>query len=113
MMPTSGPPVAGVSGTFDGAMAKEARLALTRVRVDGVAADLYVYDDRLVVATQHGEHAIPMGRVERIASRRTWRGSTRILLALSGDQIVEVRGLKASSASVAHRTIVAIARRFH
>jgi hypothetical protein len=92
---------------------EEARLALTRIQVDRRAADLYVYDDRLVVATDTGERAIPMARLERVATRRTWRGSARILLALTGDEIVEVRGLKQSSATVAHRTIVAIARDFH
>ena len=54
-----------------------------------------------------------MGRLERVASRRTWRGSPRILLALTDDEIVEVRGLDRSATSVAHRTIVGIARDFH
>jgi hypothetical protein len=94
-------------------MATEARLALTRVRVDGVAADLYVYDDRLVVATANGERIIPMGRLERVATRRTWRGAPKLLLALGKEEIVEVRHLSASSTVTAHRTIVAIARDFH
>jgi len=94
-------------------VATEARLALTRVRVDGAAADLYVYDDRLVVTTEHGDRVIPMGRLERVATRRTWRGGAKLLLALSGDQIVEVRKLSPSTTVTAHRTIVGIARDFH
>src|SRR6478609_7189963 len=66
-------------------MATQARLALTRVRIDGVASDLYVYDDRLVVTTEAGDRVIPMGRLERVATRRTWRGGAKLLLALSGD----------------------------
>jgi hypothetical protein len=93
-------------------MPKQARLALTKVRVNGRAANLYVYDDSLVVATDDGERIIPMDRLERIATRRTWRGA-RLLLALADDEVVQVRGLSASSTSVAHRTIVGIARGLH
>jgi hypothetical protein len=94
-------------------VAPEARLALTRVRIDGVAADLYVYDDRLVVTTEAGDRVIPMGRLERVATRRTWRGGAKLLLALSGDELVDVRKLSPSTSVTAHRTIVAIARDFH
>src|SRR4051812_17497283 len=97
MTVVSGAPPPPASGTFDAVMPKQARLALTKVRVDGAAADLYVYDDRLVVATAHGERIIPMGRLERVATRRSWRGAPRLLLALSNDEIVEVRHLTASS----------------
>jgi hypothetical protein len=104
---------ARASGTFGAVMPKEARLALTNVRVDGRAADLYVYADRLVVATEHGEQVIPMGRLERVATRRSWRGGARLRLALTGNEIVEVRKLSTSTTVTAHRTIVGIARDFH
>jgi len=113
MTPASGPPPGGAPGTVDGGMAKDARLALKTVRVGGALADLYVYDEQIVITTGAGERVIPMGWLERVASRRTWRGRPRILLALSTDEIVEVRGLDRSAASVAHRTIVGIARDFH
>jgi hypothetical protein len=90
-------------------MAEEARLALRSVRVNGRAANLYVFDDRLVVATDAGDRVIPMDRLERVATRRSWRGA-RLLLALADDEMLQVRGLSASSTSVAHRTIVGIAR---
>jgi hypothetical protein len=90
-------------------MTEDARLALQKVRVNGRAAGLYVYDDRLVLATDAGDREIPMHRLERVATRPSWRGA-RLLLALRDDEILEVRGLSASSASVAQRTIVGIAR---
>jgi len=91
----------------------EARLALKDVRVGGLPADLYVYDDRIVIAGGDGERRIPMGRLERVATRRAWGRGARLLLALSGGEVVEVRRLSASATGTAHRTIVAIARRFH
>lgn len=97
----------------DDGLSGEAQLALTNVRIAGRAADFYVYDDRLVVTTEAGERVIAMRRLERVATRRNWRGAPRLRLALSDDEVLEIAGLNASSASVAHRTIVGIARRFH
>jgi hypothetical protein len=94
-------------------MASEARLALRNVQVNRRVANLYVYDDRIVVATDDGERIIPMRRLERVATRRSWRGQPRLLLSLSDDEIAEVSKLDATSTAVAHRTIVEIARRFH
>jgi len=91
----------------------EARLALKDVRVGGLPADLYVYDDRIVIAGGGGERRIPMGRLNRVATRRAWGRGARLLLALSDGEVVEVRRLSASATGTAHRTIVAIARRFH
>ena len=93
-------------------MIDEARLALRKVRVNGRPADLYIHDDRIVVTTEAGDRVVPMGRLERVATRKSWRGA-RLLLALSGDETLEVRGLDASSTSVAHRTIVGVARGLH
>jgi len=94
-------------------MGGEARLALRNVQVNRRVANLYVYDDRIVVATDDGERIIPMRRLERVATRRSWRGQPRLLLSLSDDEIAEVSKLDATSTAVAHRTIVEIARRFH
>lgn len=93
-------------------MVDEARLALTKVRVGGRAGNVYVYDDRIVVATGPSDRTIPMADLERVATRRSWRGA-RLLLALTDGEVLQVRGLSASATSTAHRTIVAIARRFH
>jgi hypothetical protein len=118
MTAVSGPPAGGAPDTFHDRMSDDgppdaAQLALTKVRIGGRAADFYVYDDRLVVTTVAGERVIAMSRLERVATRRNWRGSVRVRLALSDDEVLEISGLNASSASVAHRTIVGIARRFH
>jgi hypothetical protein len=94
-------------------MSEVAQLALQGVRVGGQAADLYVYDDRLVITSGDGERTIPMGRVERVATRRTWGRGARLLLTLPDGEIVEVRRLTPSATVTAHRTIVAIARRLH
>jgi hypothetical protein len=94
-------------------MGGEARLALRNVQVNRRLANVYVYDDRIVVATDDGERIIPMRRLERVATRRSWRGQPRLLLSLSDDEIAEVSKLDATSTAVAHRTIVEIARRFH
>ncbi|MGZ4676483.1 MAG: hypothetical protein ACXVJ7_01280 [Acidimicrobiia bacterium] len=93
-------------------MAAEARLALTKVRVGGRAAGVYVYDDRIVITTDDGDRTIPMADLERVGSRRNWRGA-RLLLAFSNGEVVQVRRLSQSATRVAHRTVVDIARRFH
>jgi hypothetical protein len=90
-------------------MADPALLALVKVRINRRAGNVYVYEDRIVVATDAGERTIPMDDLERLATRRTWRGA-RILLALTDGEIVEIRGLSASHARGAHRTIVGLAR---
>jgi hypothetical protein len=94
-------------------MADEARLALMGVRVAGLPADVYVYDDRIVIATGNGERVLSIGRLERVATRRNWRGASRLLLALSDGEVVEIRKLDSSATGVAHRTIVGIARDSH
>ncbi len=94
-------------------MTAEAQLALRGVRVGGLPADLYVYADRIVVAAGDSERSIPMGRVERVATRRTWGRGARLILGLRGGEIVEIRRLTQSATVTAHRTIVAIVRRFH
>jgi hypothetical protein len=94
-------------------MVDEARLALRNVRVNRRSAHVYVYDDRIVVTTDEGERVIPMAQLERIATRRNWRGRPRLILALSSGELTEIRRLDAQSTWVAHRTIIDIARRFH
>jgi hypothetical protein len=91
----------------------EARLAVRGVRVNGLAADLYVYDDRIVITSDEGDRRIPMRQLDRVATRRAWGRGARLLLALSGGEIVEIRRLSASATGTAHRTIVTIARDFH
>ena len=93
-------------------MGDEARLALTNVRIGRKLGSLYVYDDRLEITTDDGEAMIPITDLERVANRRSWRG-TRLLLALTGGQVVEIRRLGPNATSVAHRTILAIARAAH
>jgi hypothetical protein len=94
-------------------MQDEARLAVKGVRVNGRPADLYVYDDGLVVASEHGERHIPMRQLDRVATRRVWGRGARLVLGLGDGEIVEIRRLSASATVTAHRTIVAIARDFH
>ena len=113
MTAVSGLPSARAPGTVPRRMTDEARLALMGVRVGGLPADVYVYDDRLVVAGGNGERVISMQRLERVATRRNWRGASRLLLALSDGEVVEIRKLDSSATAVAHRTIVGIARDFH
>ena len=91
------------------AMADAARLALTNVRVGRARGRVYVFDDRLELVTDAGERTIPITEVERVARRRSWRGG-RLLLALTGGQVIEVRRLGPTDTAVAHRTILAIAR---
>jgi len=93
-------------------VATDPHLALTKIRINRRAGNLYVYDDRLVIETLDGEREIPMGALERVATRRSMAGA-RLLLALSSGEIVTVRRLSGSAARVAHRTIIEVARRFH
>lgn|GEM_PF-7134509 len=90
-------------------MTDEARLALTKVRIGRTRGTLYVFDDRLELSTDTGERTVPITHVERVTNRRSWRGA-RLLLALTGGQVIEVRGLSPAHTSVAHRTILTIAR---
>ena len=110
------PPVSGVLGT-DGPdtvhrVGTEARLALTNVRIGRSAGSLFVFDDRIEITTADGDRMIPITAVERVANRRSWRG-TRLLLALTGGQVVEIRRLGPNATTVAHRTILDIARAAH
>jgi hypothetical protein len=93
-------------------MADDARLTLHKIRINRRAGNLYVYDDRFVISTDAGERTIPMGNLDRLATRRSMRGA-KLLMIFDGDELIEVRGLSASATSVAHRTIVGLARAFH
>ncbi len=93
-------------------MSDAALLALTNVRVGRARGQVYVFRNRLELVTDHGERTIPITDVERVARRRSWRG-TRLVLALTGGQVIEVRRLGAADTAVAHRTILAIARAAH
>ncbi len=93
-------------------MTEQARLALTKVRVDGKAANIFVYDDRFVVSTDDAEQVFLMTQLDRVATRKSWRGA-RLLLAWDTGHVMKVRRLSAASASAAHRTIVGIARELH
>lgn len=90
-------------------MAEAALLALTKVRVGRTRGRVYVFDDRLELVTDDNERTIPITEVERVAQRRSWRGA-RLLLTLTGGQIIEVRRLSPADTAVAHRTILALAR---
>jgi hypothetical protein len=93
-------------------MPEEARLALQKIKINRRIGSLFVYDDRFVISTDAGESVIPMGRLDKLATRRTVRGA-KLLMLFDGDEVVEVRGLSASDTTVAHRTIVGVARAFH
>lgn len=95
-----------------GHMADAALLVLTNVRVGRARGRVYVFDDRLELVTDDGERMIPITDVERVAQRRSWRGA-RLLLALTGGQVIEVRRLGPADTAVAHRTILALARAAH
>lgn len=93
-------------------MAEAARLALTNVRIGRKRGSLFVFEDRIELATDGGEHRIPITDVERVANRRSWRGA-RLLVSLTGGQIIQVRRLRPADIAVAHRTILALARAAH
>lgn len=95
-----------------GPMPDEARLLLRNVRLGSARGTMFVFDDRLELSTDDGERTIPITQLERVANRRSLRGS-RLLLALSDGQVIEIRRLSASDTAVAHRTILAIARAAH
>lgn len=92
--------------------ADEARLALQKVRINLRRGSVFVYDDRFVVSTDQGERSIPMGRLDKLSTRKSLRGA-KLLLLFDGDEMLEIRGLSASHTAVAHRTIVEVARAFH
>jgi hypothetical protein len=93
-------------------MNEQAMLALANVRIGRERGSMFVYDDRLVITSDVGERTIPITDVERVANRRSWRGN-RLLLALTGGSVVQVRRLQPADLAVAHRTILAIARAAH
>ena len=72
-------------------------------------AILLALDAEVVVRSAAAERTIPITDVERVSRRRSWRGG-RLLLALIGGQVIEVRRLGPTDTAVAHRTILAIAR---
>ncbi len=101
---------AGPAGTV-GTMPAEARLALRKVRINHRIGTFFVYDDRFVISTDAGERTIPMSRLDKLSSRKSLRGA-RLLLLFDEDELIEVRGLSTSDTTVAHRTIVGLARAF-
>lgn len=93
-------------------MAEEARLYLAKVRINHRRGSFFVYDDRFVISTDAGERTIPMRNLDKLSTRKSLRGA-KLLLLFDNDELVEIRGLSTSDTTVAHRTIVAVARSFH
>lgn len=93
-------------------MPDDARLFLQKVRVNRRRASFFVYDDRFVISTDVGERTIPMGHLDKISTRKSVRGA-KLLLLFDNDELVEIRGLSTADTTVAHRTIVGVARAFH
>ena len=53
-----------------------------------------------------------MGHLDKISTRKSVRGA-KLLLLFDNDELIEIRGLSTSDTTVAHRTIVGVARAFH
>ena len=90
-------------------MAEVAKLLLNKIRVNGRPGTVEIFSDCIVVTTDEGGRTVPMLELEKVAIRQSWRGN-RLLLALSGGEILEIRRLSPSSVRIAHRTILETAR---
>ena len=90
-------------------MADVAKLLLNKIRINGRPGAVQIFADRIEVTTDEGERTVPMPELEKVAIRQSWRGN-RLLLSLSGGEILEIRRLSPSSVRIAHRTILETAR---
>ncbi len=90
-------------------MAEVAKLLLNKIRINGRPGTVEIFSDRIVVTTDEGKRTVPMPELEKVAIRQSWKGN-RLLLALTGGDLFEIRRLSPSSVRIAHRTILETAR---
>lgn len=83
-------------------------MVLRKVKVDRVPAVVYLFEDRLVVASDEGERAIPIGRVARVTTKGSVRTGRITVDLVEGGGLV-IAGLRARDARTAHRVLVRLA----
>lgn len=89
-------------------MADPAVMVLRNVKVDQVPAVVYLFEDRLVVDSDRGERAVPIGRVARVTTKGAVRTGRIAVDLVDGGRLV-ITGLRARDARTAHRTLVRLA----
>jgi len=83
-------------------------MVLDKVKVNGAAATVYLFTDRLVVRTEDDEQEICVGEIARVATKGTVRTGT-VTVGLADGGLLAIRGLRLRDARLAHRTLVRLA----
>jgi hypothetical protein len=86
----------------------EATLVLKTVKIDGRAAQLFVFPDRLLLVDTTGSRTIPIRHVARIAHKAGLRTGRIMLTTVDGEEMV-IRGLRARDTPTAYRILVRLA----
>jgi hypothetical protein len=86
----------------------EAVLVLKTVKVNGRAAQLFAFPDRLLLVDTTGSRTIPIRDVARIAHKASIRTGRLVLRTVDDEELI-VRGLKARDTTAAYRILVQLA----
>ena len=97
-----------MASSYFAAVSDEAALVLNSVKVNGRAALVSAFPDRLVVVTSDGTRAIPIGDLARIAHKAGVRTGKLILTTVDNEQLV-VSGLRSRDTPTAYQIIVSLA----
>ena len=89
-------------------MGDEATLVLKTVKVDGRAAQIFVFPDRLLVVDTTGSRTIPIRHLARIAHKAGLRTGRIMLTMVDGEELV-IRGLKSRDTPTAYQILVSLA----
>jgi hypothetical protein len=86
----------------------EAVLVLETVKVNGRAAQLFAFPDRLLLVDPDGPRTIPIRDLARIAHKAGLRTGRIVLRTVDGEELL-VRGLRARDTATAYRILVQLA----
>jgi len=86
----------------------EAALILNSVKVNGRAALVSAFTNRLVIVDRNGTRVIPMGDLARITHKSGLRSGQLGITIVDGEELV-VKGLRARDTPTAYQVLVRLA----
>jgi hypothetical protein len=89
-------------------VSEDAALVLQKIKVNGRAAVLSAFDDRLMLVTGDGTRTIPIGDLARIAHKAGVR-TGRLMITLTDGELLVVRGLRSRDTPTAYTILVRLA----
>jgi hypothetical protein len=86
----------------------EAALILNSVKVNGRAALVSAFTNRLVIVDKNGTRVIPIGDLARITHKSGLRSGRLGIVTVDGEEL-DVRGLRARDTPTAYQVLVRLA----